>query len=166
MRQDYGKVPGRVRVSPFVSFYFLALWVAPVMLHPQCLDFKPPFRPQKELEFCVTYKEFGCCDFEKDQNLMSKYYRIMDNFDYYGYANCAGIVQELLCQVGMHGQRSLFLLVQNVTNHALRWFQQSVQLPRHGLIQNKGTTSCVHQCVTTLKHLNKITWTYSECLFI
>uniref|UniRef100_A0A667XMM0 HHIP like 1 n=1 Tax=Myripristis murdjan TaxID=586833 RepID=A0A667XMM0_9TELE len=91
-------IPGRVRVSPFVSFYFLALWVAPVMLHPQCLDFKPPFRPQKELEFCVTYKEFGCCDFEKDQNLMSKYYRIMDNFDYYGYANCAGIVQELLCQ--------------------------------------------------------------------
>uniref|UniRef100_A0A0F8CM07 HHIP-like protein 1 n=1 Tax=Larimichthys crocea TaxID=215358 RepID=A0A0F8CM07_LARCR len=44
------------------------------------------------------YKEFGCCDYEKDQQLMAKYYQIMDNFDYYGYANCAGFVLELICQ--------------------------------------------------------------------
>ncbi|XP_071378496.1 HHIP-like protein 1 [Centroberyx affinis] len=98
MRRYYGKDPGRVWLSPFVILYLLALWVAPVMLHPQCLDFKPPFRPQQELQFCVMYKEFGCCDFGKDQELMAKYYKIMDNFDYYGYANCAGSVQELLCQ--------------------------------------------------------------------
>lgn len=85
------------------------------MLHPQCLDFKPPFRPLRELEFCVMYKEFGCCDYQKDQDLMTKYYRIMDNFDYHGYANCAGYVLELLCQVGVHGQRSLGLNVQNVS---------------------------------------------------
>lgn len=84
------------------------------MLHPQCLDFKPPFRPLRELEFCVMYKEFGCCDYQKDQQLMTKYYQIMDNFDYHGYANCAGFVLELLCQVGMHGQRSLGF-VQNVS---------------------------------------------------
>lgn len=52
------------------------------------------------------YKEFGCCDHQKDQELMSKYYRIMDNFDYHGYASCAGYVLELLCQVRAHGQRS------------------------------------------------------------
>lgn len=60
------------------------------------------------------YKEFGCCDYQKDQDLMTKYYRIMDNFDYHGYSNCAGFVLELLCQVGMHGQRSLGL-VQNIS---------------------------------------------------
>uniref|UniRef100_A0A3Q0SDH6 HHIP like 1 n=1 Tax=Amphilophus citrinellus TaxID=61819 RepID=A0A3Q0SDH6_AMPCI len=77
---------------------FLTLNLTSVMLHPQCLDFKPPFRPQRELEFCVMYKEFGCCDYQKDQELMAKYYKIVDNFDYYGYANCAGFVLELLCQ--------------------------------------------------------------------
>uniref|UniRef100_A0A3Q4I5G8 HHIP like 1 n=1 Tax=Neolamprologus brichardi TaxID=32507 RepID=A0A3Q4I5G8_NEOBR len=68
------------------------------MLHPQCLDFKPPFRPRKELEFCIMYKEFGCCDYQKDQELMSKYYQIMDHFDYSGYASCAGFIFDLLCQ--------------------------------------------------------------------
>ncbi|KAM4625204.1 HHIP-like protein 1 [Polymixia lowei] len=98
MRRYYCDVLGRVWHSPFSVVFILVLLVAPVVLHPQCLDFKPPFRPQKELEFCVMYKEFGCCDFAKDQELMSKFYKIMDNFDYYGYANCAGYVQELLCQ--------------------------------------------------------------------
>lgn len=44
------------------------------------------------------YKDFGCCDFQKDQELMAKYYSIMNNFDYDGFATCAGFVQELLCQ--------------------------------------------------------------------
>uniref|UniRef100_H3CIM9 HHIP like 1 n=1 Tax=Tetraodon nigroviridis TaxID=99883 RepID=H3CIM9_TETNG len=68
------------------------------MSHPQCLDFKPPFRPSRELELCVMYSDFGCCDYQKDQELLAKYYRIMDNFDYDGYSRCAGFVLELLCQ--------------------------------------------------------------------
>ncbi|KAG7226125.1 hypothetical protein INR49_014218, partial [Caranx melampygus] len=98
MRRWYGKAPGLLWTSPFGILCFSTLWVAPVMLHPQCLDFKPPFRPLRELEFCVMYKDFGCCDYQKDQDLMAKYYQIMDNFDYYGYANCASFVLELLCQ--------------------------------------------------------------------
>lgn len=103
------------------------------MLHPQCLDFKPPFRPLRELEFCVMYKEFGCCDYQKDQELMAKYYQIMDNFDYYGYANCASFVVELLCQVGMHGQRSLGSV------HSV-----SIMLP-------KGSVQTPHSKITDLK---------------
>lgn len=98
MQRRYGKF---LWLSPIGVLYFLTLRVTPVMLHPQCLDFKPPFRPMRELEFCIIYKEFGCCDYQKDQELMSKYYQIMDNFDYFGYSNCAGFVLELLCQVGM-----------------------------------------------------------------
>lgn len=44
------------------------------------------------------YKYFGCCDYAKDQQLINKFYQIMDKFDYQGYSNCAGYVQDLLCQ--------------------------------------------------------------------
>ncbi|XP_076834262.1 HHIP-like protein 1 [Brachyhypopomus gauderio] len=80
------------------SLFILLYLLAPVIPHPQCLDFKPPFQPQQEIQFCVMYKYFGCCDFARDQELMAKFYRIMDNFDYYGYANCAGYIQDLICQ--------------------------------------------------------------------
>ncbi|KAF3844431.1 hypothetical protein F7725_007594 [Dissostichus mawsoni] len=92
------RVPGGLGVLWALTVCVLVLCVAPAAPHPQCLDFKPPFRPLRELQFCVMYKEFGCCDYEKDQQLMAKYYRIMDNFDYYGYANCAGFVLEMICQ--------------------------------------------------------------------
>ena len=94
------RVPGGLGVLWVLTVCVLVLCVAPAAPHPQCLDFKPPFRPLRELQFCVMYKEFGCCDYEKDQQLRAKYYRIMDNFDYYGYANCAGFVLEMICQVG------------------------------------------------------------------
>ena len=110
MQRCYGRAPRPLGLSPIGVLCFSMFWVAPVMLHPQCLDFKPPFRPLRELEFCVMYKEFGCCDYQKDQELMARFYQVMDHFDYHGYANCAGFVLELLCQVGMHGQRSLCLV--------------------------------------------------------
>ncbi|XP_072545128.1 HHIP-like protein 1 [Salminus brasiliensis] len=81
-----------------VLWCFVVFGTPPVLMHPQCLDFKPPFQPQQELQFCVMYKHFGCCDYARDQDLMTKFYQIMDNFDYYGYANCAGYVQDLICQ--------------------------------------------------------------------
>lgn len=80
--------------------YFLSLHLPDGMSHPQCLDFKPPFRPTRELELCVMYTDFGCCDYQKDQELLAKYYQIVDNLDYDGYSRCAGFVLELLCQVG------------------------------------------------------------------
>ncbi|KAJ8290280.1 hypothetical protein GJAV_G00010870 [Gymnothorax javanicus] len=84
--------------ATFILVYLFCVWIAPAFCHPQCLDFKPPFQPSEELAFCVMYKKFGCCDSAKDQELMAKFYRIMDNFDYYGYATCAGYVQDIICQ--------------------------------------------------------------------
>ncbi|KAL2098540.1 hypothetical protein ACEWY4_005020 [Coilia grayii] len=95
---DICDMVGRFWHSHLILLNLLRFFIAPVASHPQCLDFKPPFRPQQELQFCVMYKHFGCCDFAKDQELMAKYYKIMDNFDYYGYANCAAYVNDLLCQ--------------------------------------------------------------------
>lgn len=90
-----------LRLSPILVLGFLCSHVPGALLHPQCLDFKPPFRPMRELQFCVMYKQFGCCDHQRDQELMSKYYRIMDRFDSEGFESCAGYVLDLLCQVGM-----------------------------------------------------------------
>lgn len=96
MERGSGSVPG---LMMWILGVFVWCWV-PVQCHPQCLDFKPPFRPLRELQFCVMYREFGCCDFDRDQQLMSRYYSIMDQFDYHGYATCASFVQDLICQVG------------------------------------------------------------------
>lgn len=89
------------RLPSMLLLCFLCALVPTALFHPQCLDFKPPFRPLRELEFCVMYKEFGCCDHQRDQELMSKYYQIMDRFDSEGFQSCAGYVLDLLCQVGM-----------------------------------------------------------------
>ncbi|KAM4662406.1 HHIP-like protein 1 [Discoglossus pictus] len=69
-----------------------------VLSHPQCLDFKPPFRPAQELTFCVQYKDFGCCDVVRDSEIMDTFYRVVGHFDQAGYETCAAHVQDILCQ--------------------------------------------------------------------
>ncbi|XP_068608124.1 HHIP-like protein 1 [Brachionichthys hirsutus] len=88
----------RLSLWPMGVFSVFLLSPGPVLPHPQCLDFRPPFRPVRELQLCVMYREFGCCDHDKDQKLMSKYYQIINRLDDSGYASCAASVLELLCQ--------------------------------------------------------------------
>ncbi|KAJ8270018.1 hypothetical protein GJAV_G00109400 [Gymnothorax javanicus] len=89
---------GRAWHVPLIWVFLSGFWIAPAQLHPQCLDFKPPFRPPEALTFCAMYKDFGCCDSAKDQELMTKFYRIMDRLDYHGYATCSSYVQNIICQ--------------------------------------------------------------------
>lgn len=109
------------RLSPILVWGFLSALVPSAVPHPQCLDFKPPFRPMRELQFCVMYKQFGCCDHQRDQELMSQYYRIMDRFDSEGFETCAGYVLDLLCQVGMRTK-----VAGSRTNTMTRWEQLSL----------------------------------------
>lgn len=76
-----------------------ALAPRPARPHPQCLDFKPPFRPPRGLAFCRRYGEFGCCDPSRDSALLQRFYRLSASLDERTYAACAGHLQELLCQV-------------------------------------------------------------------
>lgn len=119
-------VLGRIWQSPFVLFCLLGCWIAPALLHPQCLDFKPPFQPQQELQFCQMHKHFGCCDYGRDQELMAKYYRVMDNFDYYGYSNCAAYVQDLLCQVSGKNICGQFIFAWRFLCHRARCMYASI----------------------------------------
>ncbi|XP_037534405.1 HHIP-like protein 1 [Nematolebias whitei] len=66
--------------------------------HPQCLDYKPPFGPQQPLVFCKEYTKFGCCDLNKDEEISSRFYTIMDNFDHLGFTTCGKYIRSILCQ--------------------------------------------------------------------
>lgn len=85
-------------VSRTWPFCILLPCVLPLVSgHPQCLDFKPPFRPPHGLAFCTRYASLGCCESAKDAEIRSRFYRVMDNVDYSLYHTCAGFVQDILC---------------------------------------------------------------------
>ncbi|XP_074147422.1 HHIP-like protein 1 [Sminthopsis crassicaudata] len=66
--------------------------------HPQCLDFKPPFRPPRPLPFCEQYSAFGCCDAEQDAALSRRYWAVTSRLEPDTFAVCAAYVRDLLCQ--------------------------------------------------------------------
>ncbi|KAM4690205.1 HHIP-like protein 1 isoform 1-T1 [Rhinophrynus dorsalis] len=86
-----------VRGAPLLAGLLCSL-LGTAFTHPQCLDFKPPFRPVKALSFCAQYKDFGCCDSARDAHIMDSFYRVMGHFDQPGYERCAAHVQDILCQ--------------------------------------------------------------------
>uniref|UniRef100_A0A2K5DCK6 HHIP like 1 n=1 Tax=Aotus nancymaae TaxID=37293 RepID=A0A2K5DCK6_AOTNA len=77
----------------------LALWVLGAAAHPQCLDFRPPFRPQQLLSLCSRYSAFGCCDEKRDAELTSRFWSLANRMLAAEWADCAGYARELLCQV-------------------------------------------------------------------
>ncbi|TRY89271.1 hypothetical protein DNTS_031844 [Danionella cerebrum] len=66
--------------------------------HPQCLDFKPPFRPAEPLVFCEEYSEFGCCDSDRDLQISRRFSQIREYFDHTGFTICGRFIHSILCQ--------------------------------------------------------------------
>ncbi|XP_054423633.1 HHIP-like protein 1 [Pteronotus mesoamericanus] len=66
--------------------------------HPQCLDFRPPFRPPQPLLFCAQYSAFGCCTPEQDAALARRFGALAARVDADLWAACAGYALDLLCQ--------------------------------------------------------------------
>lgn len=77
----------------------LALWVLGAAAHPQCLDFRPPFRPPQLLRLCAQYSDFGCCDEGRDAELTRRFWDLESRVDAAEWAACAGYARDLLCQV-------------------------------------------------------------------
>lgn len=77
----------------------LALRALLVAAHPQCLDFRPPFRPPQPLSFCAQYSAFGCCTAEQDAALARRFRALETRMDAGVWATCAGYALDLLCQV-------------------------------------------------------------------
>ncbi|MBN3305915.1 HIPL2 protein, partial [Amia calva] len=76
----------------------LLLMVGEACAHPQCLDYRPPFKPHYHLEFCTEYESYGCCDQTTDNAIAERYWDIMDLYDIQGYELCGGLVKDILCQ--------------------------------------------------------------------
>lgn len=83
------------RLIIIIYFYYLRHTVA----HPQCLDYRPPFKPPYHLEFCRHYEKFGCCDQKTDNNIATRYWDIMDLIGEEEYAVCGDLVKDIMCQV-------------------------------------------------------------------
>ncbi|XP_042548619.1 HHIP-like protein 1 [Dipodomys spectabilis] len=77
---------------------WLALRALPGAAHPQCLDFRPPFRPPQPLRFCAQYSAFGCCTGEQDAALGRRFGALAARVDAAVWATCAGYALDLLCQ--------------------------------------------------------------------
>lgn len=72
--------------------------------HPQCLDFRPPFRPPRPLRFCTQYSAFGCCGPDQDEALARRFGDLGARVDAAEWAACAGYALDLLCQVSVRAR--------------------------------------------------------------
>uniref|UniRef100_UPI00358EFFF8 HHIP-like protein 1 isoform X1 n=2 Tax=Myxine glutinosa TaxID=7769 RepID=UPI00358EFFF8 len=87
-------------VGAFLLLLVLDLWAVPCRSHPQCLDFKPPFKPQPLLSFCgaFDYGDFGCCDSEHDRRIERRFWSLADRLPRDSYPECGGYLRDILCQ--------------------------------------------------------------------
>ena len=66
--------------------------------HPQCLDFRAPFKVAKQLSFCPqNYSEYGCCTVDRDQGISNVYKRLVTRFSLDSKPKCANLVKTVLC---------------------------------------------------------------------
>lgn len=66
--------------------------------HPQCLDFRPPFRSNTENTMCGLYSSFGCCTANHSAQLRARYYNVISLLDDPVKSTCRGYLLEILCQ--------------------------------------------------------------------
>ncbi|XP_006626054.3 HHIP-like protein 2 [Lepisosteus oculatus] len=93
-----GKLNFSLILNRLLFIVFVLLLVGNSVGHPQCLDYRPPFKPPFHLEFCTEYETFGCCDQDTDNAIAERYWDIMDFYDIQGYELCGGFVKDILCQ--------------------------------------------------------------------
>lgn len=93
------RMAGRWVVAGVGPGALLALRALLAAAHPQCLDFRPPFRPPQPLSFCAQYSAFGCCTVEQDAELARRFRALEARLDAGMWATCAGYALDLLCQV-------------------------------------------------------------------
>lgn len=93
------------RPGPGALLALVAAQALGAAAHPQCLDFRPPFRPPQPLRFCAQYSAFGCCAPEQDAALARRFGALAARVDAAEWASCAGYALDLLCQVSGGARR-------------------------------------------------------------
>ena len=85
----------RILLNYHVFMLCLELGIYVVVAHPQCLNFKPPFKSDVPLTFCTEYSEFGCCTWERDRYLQRKHADILRESQ---SSSCNDQIKAVLCQ--------------------------------------------------------------------
>ena len=67
------------------------------IFHPQCLDYRAPFKPRKSLSFCSNYSSYSCCTVTKDNYIKSDYRYALDHQSQNLIESCGGFVKQLVC---------------------------------------------------------------------
>lgn len=79
-------------------FSLACFFIRPLFAHPQCLDFRPPWKSNPPLTFCTQYADFGCCTAEEDTEIYHQYVREMIAFpDHRTAAHCVGYMYHYRC---------------------------------------------------------------------
>ncbi|XP_038649410.1 HHIP-like protein 2 [Scyliorhinus canicula] len=85
-------------LHPSCPLFLFGFYVLPVSCHPQCLDYRPPFKPDSRLQFCSQYGTFGCCNQKKDNAIAQKYRKVTESIDFNGSRRCGKFVKAIMCQ--------------------------------------------------------------------
>ncbi|KAH9509188.1 HHIP-like protein 1 [Bulinus truncatus] len=80
------------------ALILLNLWVEAILGHPQCLDYRAPFEPERDLLFCYQYSDLGCCSTMNDDRIREEYVYIQSQVTKDVWARCRNFVKEILCQ--------------------------------------------------------------------
>ena len=65
--------------------------------HPQCLDYRAPFRSSQRLRFCSQYSAFGCCTATKDSQIEQTFRAVQAKFRLQSRPTCKRLLKEVLC---------------------------------------------------------------------
>ncbi|XP_032221702.1 HHIP-like protein 2 isoform X2 [Nematostella vectensis] len=68
-----------------------------VCCHPQCLDYRPPFKAREGLAFCSQYNAFGCCTRGQDSKISRRYQNLVTKFKLHARVKCAKLLAQVLC---------------------------------------------------------------------
>nr|KAI8741204.1 HHIP-like protein 1; partial [Biomphalaria glabrata] len=82
----------------FVLLLIYHVFIDDVIGHPQCLDYRAPFKPESALHFCSQYTELGCCSTTNDEILRDEFDYIKTQVTREDWQRCGDFVQEILCQ--------------------------------------------------------------------
>ncbi|XP_071490818.1 HHIP-like protein 2 [Diadema antillarum] len=77
----------------------LALCWTSVWGHPQCLDFYPPFEPEKNIKsFCDSYSDFGCCTVSRNREIKKLHESLKARLPRGISSECTDFLKDVLCQ--------------------------------------------------------------------
>ena len=155
-----------------LALLVLAYYFCYTNTHPQCLDFRPPFKSSERLKFCVTYGEYGCCDSGTDEALSLNYKHILDRAkNSRSDESCLHLIKDLIC-LECHPYAAHVFDTEDIVNEAQKVFKKrNIRFPglcKHfclanydrcrNVISDLATTNSFYEFVKTANASTFCSW--------